>query len=248
MDELTGSGLPASIEAAWGLRERPSRGPKPSLSLRRIVDAAVEVADSEGLAALSMSRVAAHMGASTMSLYRYVRSKDELLTLMVDAAAGPPPATPAPDEGWRAGLARWAWTELAAFRRHPWVLRIPISGPPTGPNQTAWLERGLACLRGTGLAEAEKLSVILLLTGFVRNYATMTADLATSFLASGTSQEAMSAYGRLLATLTDPQRYPALHAAISAGAFEEPDEPDDEFVFGLERLLDGVDALVRART
>jgi len=75
----------------------------------------------------------------------------------------------------------------------------------------------------------------------------MTADLATAFLASGTAQEAMSAYGRLLARLADPERHPALHATISAGAFDEPDEPDDEFVFGLERILDGIDALVRAR-
>jgi AcrR family transcriptional regulator len=249
MDDQSGSGLPASIEAAWGLRERPGKGPRPSLSLRRIVDAAVKVADSDGLAALSMSRVAADLGASTMSLYRYVEAKDELLALMVDAAAGTPPGPPAPDEGWREGLSRWAWSELAAFRRHPWVVRVPIGGPPTTPNQAVWLERGLACLGGTGLAESEKLSVILLLTGYVRNYATLTADLASDFLASSANaQQAMSAYGRLLARLTDPRRFPALHAAIAAGAFDEPDEPDDEFVFGLQRVLDGVDVLVRART
>ena len=64
--------LPASIAAAWGLRERPHKGPKPGLSLNRIIDAAVRLAASEGLAAVSMSRVASELGASTMSLYRYV--------------------------------------------------------------------------------------------------------------------------------------------------------------------------------
>jgi hypothetical protein len=64
--------LPASIAAAWGLRERPHKGPKPGLSLNRIIDAAVRLAASQGLDAVSMSRVASELGASTMSLYRYV--------------------------------------------------------------------------------------------------------------------------------------------------------------------------------
>jgi AcrR family transcriptional regulator len=251
MDGHSRTGLPASIETAWGLRERPSKGPKPGLTLRRIVDAAVKLADSEGLAAVSMSRVAADLGASTMSLYRYVTAKDELLALMMDAAGGPPPAVPAPGEGWRAGLSRWAWAELDFHRRHPWVMRIPISGPPVTPNQIAWLERGLRCLRDTGLEEGEKLSVMLLLTGYVRNYATIEADLAEGARAAGSDpQAAASNYGRLLAKLTDAERFPALHTLIASGIFEEPEEPedpDDQFAFGLERVLDGIDALVRGR-
>lgn len=252
MDEDSGTGLPASLETAWGLRERPSKGPRPGLTLQRIVDAAVKVADSEGLAAVSMSRVAADLGASTMSLYRYVAAKDELLALMVDATASSPPAAPAPGEGWREGLARWAWTELGIYRRHPWVLRVPISGPPATPNQVLWLERGLRCLRDTGLAEGEKLSVMLLLTGFVRNWAGLEADLAEAAQAAGSDEQtAMSDYGRLLARLTDAERFPALHAVIEAGVLDEPESPEDpdaEFVFGLERVLDGIEALVRARS
>jgi AcrR family transcriptional regulator len=248
MGDDSGIGLPASIQAAWGLRARPNKGPRPGLSLERIVEAAIKVADADGLAAVSMSRVAADLGASTMSLYRYVTAKEELLQLMADAAYGPPPAPPAPGQGWRAGLWRWAWAQLVGMRRHPWVVRIPISGPPTTPNATAWLERGLQCLHDTGLAENQKLSVVLLVAGFVRNYATMAADLAAGFLASSPAQEAMSNYGRLLAKLTDPQRFPALHAAIASGAFDEPDDPDAEFVFGLERVLDGINTLVRPRT
>jgi AcrR family transcriptional regulator len=246
-----GTGLPASIEAAWGLRQRPGKGPKPGLSLQRIVEAAMKVAATDGLGAVSMSRVAADLGASTMSLYRYVAAKDELLALMLDASSGPPPAAPAPGEGWRAGLSRWAWAELDAHRRHPWALRIPITGPPATPNQVAWLDRGLQCLRDTGLAEGEKLSVMLLLTGYVRNWATLEADLTEAARAAGSSVEAgMLGYGRLLARLTDAERFPALHAVIAAGVFDEPEEPEDpdaEFRFGLERVLDGIDALVRAR-
>jgi AcrR family transcriptional regulator len=251
VDDGGGTGLPASIEAAWGLRERPSKGPKRGLSLERIVGAAMRAAAADGLAAVSMGRVAADLGVSTMALYRYVAAKDELLELMLDAASWPPPAAPAPEEGWREGLSRWAWAELGAFRRHPWALRIPISGPPTTPNQIAWLEQGLRCLRDTGLEEGEKLGVILLLTGFVRNWATLEVDLAEASQASGAvAQAAMSGYGRTLARLTDPARFPALHAVIAAGVLDQTglDDPDEEFVFGLERVLDGIDALVRART
>src|SRR5689334_7765306 len=160
MDE-DGTGLPASIEQAWGVRQRPTKGPKRGLSLERIVDAAVKIAGSDGLAAVSMSRVAADLGASTMSLYRYVAAKDELLALMLDAATGAPPDVPVPGEDWRAGLARWAWAERAALHRHPWAVRVPLTGPPATPNQIAWLERGLRCLRDTGLAEGEKLGVVI---------------------------------------------------------------------------------------
>ena len=235
------SGLPASHEAAWGLRERPSKGPKPGLSLERVVAAGIAVADAEGLAAVSMGRVAAEVGAGAMSLYRYVGAKDELLELMVDAAYGPPPPAVA-GESWRDGLARWAWAEHDALRRHPWIVRVPISGPPALPNGTAWLERGLHCLRDTGLGEAEKLSVILLVSGFVRNEAT----LATDIEAAG-STDVMRGYARLLARLTDADRFPALHRAIAGGGFDDDDDIDAEFVFGLERVLDGIGTLVASR-
>jgi len=196
-----------------------------------------------------MNRVASELGSSAMSLYRYVAAKEELLALMVDSAVGQPPEPPEGDDGWRAGLSRWAWAYHAVLRRHPWVLRVPISGPPITPNMTVWMEDGLRSLGYTGLHEGEKLSVVLLLSGFVRNEATLAADIGATSSASGaTQQEIMPAWGRLLATLTDPQHFPALHAALASGIFDQDDDPDDEFVFGLGRVLDGIDALVRART
>jgi AcrR family transcriptional regulator len=239
------SGLPASIEAAWGLRERTARGPKPALSLERIVAAAVDLAAAEGIEAVSMGRVARALGSSPMSLYRYVTAKDELLALMVDAALAETPAPPTPGAGWREGLSRWAWTYHDALRRHPWVLRIPISGPPVTPNQVAWLEEGLAALRDSGLTEPEKLSVILLLSGFVRNEATLAADIAAAVAASG--REVMPGWAHTLARVTDAERFPALHAALASEAFEQDDDMDDEFVWGLARILDGVAALIAGR-
>ena len=241
MSDDTESGLPASIEEAWGVRRRPRKGPKPGLDLERIVAAAVRVAGSEGLEAVSMSRVAAELGSSAMSLYRYVDAKDELLTLMVDAAFDTPVAPAAEGEDWRAGLNRWAWTYHDALRRHPWVLRVPITAPPVTPNQIAWLEDGLRSLGGTGLTEPEKLSVILLVSGYVRNEATLAVDLQAA------AGPIMPTWGRQIAALTDPERFPALHAALGSEAGARDDDPDEEFVFGLERVLDGIAALVASR-
>ena len=241
------AGIPGDVAAAWGVRERPHKGPKPALSLARIVDAAVQVADTEGLDAVSMGRVAAELGAAPMSLYRHVSAKEELLRLMVDAAWGDSPGPLAPGETWRDGLSRWAWAMRACARRHPWVVRIPISGLPILPREIAWFENALACLAGTGLTEARKASVIMLLSGYVRNLATTEADIAAAVQASGLApDEWMASYPRMLSRLTDPQRFPALAAFIAAGVFDVYDDPDDEFIFGLNRILDGVAVLVRA--
>jgi AcrR family transcriptional regulator len=245
-----GTGLPASFEQAWGVRQRPTKGPKRGLSLERIVDAAVKIAGADGLAAVSMSRVAADLGASTMSLYRYVAAKDELLALMLDAVTGTPPDVPAPGEDWRAGLARWAFAERAALRQHPWALRVPLTGPPATPNQIAWLERGLRCLRGTGLAEAEKLGVVILLSSYVWREVMIAVDISAAGSAGGLVPPSPAGYGRALAKLTDPERFPALHALLASGVFEQADDPDDldaEFDFGLQRILDGIEVLVRSR-
>jgi AcrR family transcriptional regulator len=245
MTDKGGDALPESVAAAWGVRERPLKGPKPTLSLPRIVAAAVRVADAEGLDAVSMGRVAAELGAAPMSLYRHVSSKEELLTLMVDAAWGDSPPPRAPGEGWRAGLSRWAWTMRTQIRRHPWAVRIPIHSLPIMPREVAWFENALACLGSTGLAEVRKASVIMLLAGYVRNLATTEADIGAAIVASGLSPiEWMSSYPRMLAKLTDPQDFPALSTFIAAGVFEIEDGPDDEFIFGLDRILDGVQHLI----
>ncbi|MDG4758818.1 TetR/AcrR family transcriptional regulator [Micromonospora sp. WMMD710] len=244
----SGPVIPPAIESAWGLRERPPKGPRPGLTVPGIVDAAVRVADADGLSAVSMSRVAKELGAATMALYRYVGSKDELLLLMVDTGYGPPPGPPSPGDGWRAGLTRWARAEHDVLRHRTWLLHVPITGPPITPQQLGWLEDGLRCLDDTGLAEAEKMSVILLITGYVRNEATLTAQIAEGSRAAGIDPgELMPAYGRTVARLIDPARYPALHRVLTSGVLNQDDDPDDEFTFGLDRILDGIETLVRRR-
>jgi AcrR family transcriptional regulator len=238
--------LTVGVQAAWGRKAASARGPKPELSLERIVAAGVALADAEGIHAVSMSRVAAAVGTGAMSLYRYVSSKDELLILMVDAAYGGP--TPRPDDaaGWRAGLTWWARIQVDAMSRHSWAVRVPLPGPPLTPNIVRWLENGLRCLSGTPLSETEKMSVILLVSGYARNEASVTADLDETFLSGATPQQAMSRYGRLLTDLTNGLEFPELTTVISSGFFDaQTDPPDQEFLFGLERILDGIAQLIR---
>jgi AcrR family transcriptional regulator len=237
--------IPPSIELAWGLREHGSRGPKRGLALEAIVDAGIAVAGSEGIEAVSMARVARELGVGTMSLYRYVDSKDELVTLMVDTALGAP-ATRAETarEGWREGLSRWALGVRAAYSRNPWTLKVPITGPPLGPNNVAWMESALHAMRGTQLGEQEKLSTLLLISGFVRNDATLSAD----FAAGAAARPPAATYGRILSALIDAARFPAVHRAIASGALDDEDEDFEfDFEFGLERILDGVGILIGRR-
>ncbi len=243
-----GTGLPASIEAAWGLRERPVKGPKPGLTLDRIVAAAVAVAASEGLGAVSMGRIAKDLGASTMALYRYVSAKDELYVLMQEAVMGTPAPLPALETGagWREAITQWARAQREMFHRSLWALRMPISGPPASPNSVAWWEQGLRTLDDSGLSEGDKISVILLVSGFVRSEALLMSDLAAAVEAKGVPAEEVAArWERTMQRLVDPVRHPALSRLMDSGVMSGPDEPDYDFTFGLDRILDGVETLIR---
>ncbi|MEV6928616.1 TetR/AcrR family transcriptional regulator [Dactylosporangium sp. NPDC051485] len=241
-------GIPPVLAAAWGLRERSGKGPRPGLTLERIVAAGVKVAASEGLGAVSMARVASELGVATMSLYRYVRAKDDLLDLMVDAAIGQPPPRQ-PGEDWRAGLTRFAHTYLALLRGQPWVVRVPIGTPPITPNQIAWMDHGLEIMRDTALAHHERLSAMMTISALTRNWALLTADIDAAARGGGISTEqAMAGYARLLKLLADPVRFPAVGDLIASGALDNPDEPaDDDFEFGIARFLDGLEAHMTRR-
>jgi len=148
--------------------------------------------------------------------------------------------------GWRERLERWARATVAAMRVHPWAANAPVAGPPLAPHAVAWFEDALAALAGTGLTEEEKPSVVLMLSGYVANHVTVMAQVAESFVAGGDA--AMRGYADTLRALTDAERFPALHAVLEAGVFDRADPPDEEFAFGLERILDGIEALIRSRS
>src|SRR6188472_411583 len=115
--------LPRAIAALWGLDEEGRRGPKRTLSVAGIGEAAVRIADAEGLAAVSMASVAKELGTTAMALYRYVDSRQELEAVMVDVAIGPPPDFgSSPD--WTKRLFNWAWEEARQLAAHSWALEV----------------------------------------------------------------------------------------------------------------------------
>src|SRR5512140_414749 len=133
--DSTNNGDPRrSLELLWGRNEPGRRGPKQRLSTDEVVQAAIALADAEGVAALSMRKVAEAVGVSPMSLYTYVPSKAELVDLMFDRvmgeAADPDPAR----DGWRDKLAFIARQRWALHERHPWLLDLGLHRPPLGPN------------------------------------------------------------------------------------------------------------------
>jgi AcrR family transcriptional regulator len=237
--------LPAEVALLWGLNEVPRRGPKPSLTIGEITRAAVEVADAEGLAAVSMARVAAQLGNATMALYRHVKSKDELLLLMSDAALEDPPDLPE-DGDWREGLTLWARELLIVIRRHPWCGQIPITGPPVGPRNLAWFDRALDALSGTGLDEEEKVGVVMGLLTYVHGEIRLSLELAAGY---AENPEAFGRqYGRALAKVVDPRRFPALSRVVAAGVFDAESlydaDTDPGFDLGLTLYLDGLAAFI----
>lgn len=223
--------LPRALEILW--RDEPARRTH-GLSRDRIVAAAIELVEAEGLSALSMARLAERIGCGTMSLYRHVVNKDELLTFMLSTAPDPPPTTDPSD--WRGALSDWAAGLWDVYHRHPWVLQTAAAGPPADPGQLAWLDAGLAALGGTGLAERDKLSAVMAILHYVRGAAALDIE------AAGVDGPE---YPALLRRLLDVDRFPALAAALEAGVFDDADDDHlTDFRSGLAQLLDGIAAKV----
>ncbi|MDF3339321.1 TetR/AcrR family transcriptional regulator [Mycolicibacterium septicum] len=226
--------LPRALRLLWQQDPAPSRSR--GLTREAIVAAAVELADTDGLAALSMARLAERLGCGTMSLYRHVANKDELVTFMLAAGPGPPPPTPEGSD-WLGALSNWAHELWAVYHRHPWILQAASAGLPADPGQLAWLDAGLGALAGTGLTEREKLTAVIAVLVFTRGSAALAIEAR---------EVDDREYPALLRRLVRPDRFPALAAAIDAGVFDQTgDDPLAEFRSGLGQLLDGIAAKTR---
>ena len=241
--------LPRAVALSWGVAERPQRGPKRELSIERIVETAIGVADREGLPAVSMSRIATELGFTTMSLYRYVTSKDDVLALMQDAVCEVP--IPAEDDrgpDWRSGLRRWSMATIEVIQAHPWFPDIPISGMPLMPNNLAVLDWGLREMRDLPLTDAEKMSTALLLSSYARAAGVVERDVRQSREKGGTPPQSGEAFTAALAELVTPERFPDLAPLVASGGYTDTEDEQDDFAFGLERILDGIGVLVRSRS
>lgn len=243
--EYSGSGDPRrSIDLLWGRvgTSAARRGPRPKFTVPGIVAVAIALADAEGLAAVSMRRVAEQLGVTAMSLYTYVPSKAELLDVMVDAVSGEAVRDAYAGTGWRERVTEVATGNWELYRRHPWLLQVATSRPVLGPNTIAKYDFELRAFEGTGVGDVQTdllLSLVLdYVTGAVR--AAVLADQAEQ-RTGRSDDEWWAAYAPLLAEVLDPERFPTA-ARVGSAAGEEygPGDPGRAFAFGLQRVLDGI--------
>lgn len=248
MIEYSGSGDPSrSLALLWRTAERPSRGDKPALTVDRIVRAAIGLADQEGLAALSMRRVADQLGVGTMSLYTHVPGKGELLDVMVDTVYGETARPDMTDKAWRERLDQVARENLALYSRHPWLLHVATTRPPLGPNLIAKYDYELRAVAGIGLSEVEMDAVLTLVLQYVHGAARVSVEKTQAERATGmTDNDWWAAHQPFLAQIGDAEKYPVATAvgAAAGAAFDGTIDPAFAFEFGLNRLLDGIEAFV----
>ncbi|MFC4099791.1 TetR/AcrR family transcriptional regulator [Paenibacillus xanthanilyticus] len=255
MDEETRQDeLPRGVALSWGIVKEPQRGPKREMNVKQIVDAAIAIADAEGLTAVSMNRVASSLGFTAMSLYRYIPSKEDLLLLMQDAVCelGIEERI---DEGmpWREGLRIYVEAMIQLYQDRPWFSDIPITGAPITPNNLKVVDSALRIMRGLPLTDAEKMSVILLLSSYARACGILQRDFNRALKAGMTSASFSGApFLGALSELVTAERFPDLRPLLVSGAYTGTDEAADEilddFDFGLARILDGIEHYMAGKT
>ena len=248
--EYSGGGDPAkSLELLWGLQAKPTRGPKPALTVARIVEEALKVADAEGLAAMSIRRVADELGVGAMTLYRYVPGKNELIDVMLDTVLGELPRREV-DGDWRARLDQIARENRQLYLNHPWLLQVATSRPPLGPNVMAKYEWELQAVEGIGLDDMEMDAAIALVNGYVHGAVRSAVEAATVIQRSGiTDKQWWEAHEPLLDKIGDTKKFPlASRVGTTVGTeFDAPYDSEHSFEFGLARVLDGIATLLGNR-
>jgi DNA-binding transcriptional regulator YhcF (GntR family) len=233
---------PVTPQSRTPKRRHATRDPQPELSRDRIVRAAMEIADAEGIAALSMRRVATDLDVATMSLYRYVHSKDELVVFMIDEAIGEEPFPDSPPKGWRARLELAARTQWKAFRRHRWLgPAMSLTRPQLAPNALTYAEWVMSALEGLGLDPSAVLHAHVMLFSYVRGLATSLEAEAEAERDTGmTSDEWMETQETALDAVAGSGSFATFLRIVKESDFDF--DLDTLFEFGLMRMLDGLEA------
>lgn len=247
----TGGDPVRTLELLWDTRERSGLGRKPELSLDQVVTAAIEVADADGLDSLSMRRVADRLGVGTMSLYRHVPGKGELLDVMVDRVSAE--AHYDVDHGvdrddWRSRLEQVARVNRALFQRHPWLLTLFPRRPPLGPGVIAKYNAELHAVEGIGLTDVEMDSTLTLVLGYIRDATASLLEWKTLSEHTGqTDDEWWTTLAPHLNRVLDQERY-SLAVRVGTAAtthYNGLHDAEHAFEFGLQRVLDGIESFVQ---
>jgi DNA-binding transcriptional regulator YhcF (GntR family) len=238
-------GVGTVVVAPPARRPRTSHQPQRPSMRELVVRAAVQIADAEGLTALSMRRLAGDLGVPTMSLYRHVADKEELILLMMDQVfLGNEPPDPPPD-GWRAQLEALSRLQWQMYRRHPWLAQaVSFTRPLLAPNAMAHTEWAMRALDDCGLDEKTTFIAAVTMANYVRGTAVGLEAEAQAEQDTGLSDEQwMNEQGRRFTELMASGRFPMLSRYLTRG----PEFDLDQLMeFGLQRLLDGLARLIPA--
>jgi AcrR family transcriptional regulator len=230
----------------WARLSGQGRGPARTLDHSTITDAAIAIADADGLDAVSIRRIAARMDRSAMSLYRHIDSKDDVYELMFDAVLGELESPSASRTEWRADLAELVRDLRRLYHRHPWASRLGRR-PTLGPNNVALLEHSLACVDGLGLDVDGMLDVISTVLQFTQGFVQAEIGRSDAQRQSGMDDEAYRRHtGSYVGELLDSGRHPYLRRVVE----DAEHDPDQDAVFErrLAMVLDGIEATIdRAR-
>jgi AcrR family transcriptional regulator len=229
---------PEKPSLIWTRLEKPARGQQPSLSREHIIRAAMELADAEGIEALSMRRIAAQIGVGTMSLYWHIARKQDLFDLLFDAALGEMQLAEYPSGNWRADLWHLAFEMHTVLLRHSWLGALFDSQPPYGPNGLRIVEHCLAAIDGLGLEGATMVMVLETLTRYVIGVASSKMADETARRRSGVSEEAWQAVlSPYLQQAIATGHYPTFARVLAAS---RPPDTETSFEFGLNCFLNGI--------
>ncbi|MFJ6675521.1 TetR/AcrR family transcriptional regulator C-terminal domain-containing protein [Actinosynnema sp. NPDC091369] len=236
-----------TVVSSEGGEAAPPRAQETDLTGERLVLAAVRLADSEGLDAVSMRRVASQLGVATMSLYRHVENKDELVLRMIDHVLrkeGLP--EPAP-ETWRERLEVCARVQWRLFQEHAWLApAMSLTRPQLLPSAVAYTEWVLNALDGKGLSLEEMMHVAVTVFGFVRGVAVNIESEAEQRRDTGiTGDEWMTQQAPALLDIVSSGRFPMFNRVVNS---ELDMELDTLFEFGLARMLDGIGEWISGRS
>ncbi|EHR62170.1 TetR/AcrR family transcriptional regulator C-terminal domain-containing protein [Saccharomonospora cyanea] len=228
----------------WTTPPRPVRGPTPAYTREQIADAAIAIADSDGLDAVTMRRVAGELGAGAMSLYRYVASKEALLELVADRMYARQ-EWPVPTGRWRQDLWDFAHAHRRALLSHPWLLQVWGVGPTMGPNVLRHFERSMALVDGLGLDIDEMVETVTLISTWTGGYVRQEFDLV-NFLRSESDEEIQRELGEYVKQVAGSGEYPYFARFVHEALIPRIDA-ETRFGRALDRILAGIEATLPDR-
>ncbi|WP_433524502.1 TetR/AcrR family transcriptional regulator C-terminal domain-containing protein [Nocardia pseudovaccinii] len=249
--DRSGAGDPVrTLELLWRVPATSVRGPKQRSSVDAVVAAAIDIADADGIGALTMRAVATELGLTPMATYTYVPGKAELVDLMIDAVYREMSRADLTDLPWRDRVTTIAAENRAMLVRHPWVAYLPTTRPPLGPGVAAKYEHELRAFDGLGLDDLEMDAAVTYVLGFVTSVARIAIDTERAATESAMSdRQWWERAAPLLAQFFDAERYPlaARVGAVAGQAHDSAYSADHAYEFGLVRVLDGLAQLIENR-